>query len=288
MSKKKANIVALRDYSTIFSRSVFTEILKFDDFSHLDWLLSQYKNLNGKTYLNSIQKAYTSMAKEYRCEYIYKNELLKSLLKQYGKEDTAFFSEFRVGNSIADIVMFNGESKAFEIKTEYDSNRRLNKQIADYKKIFDKCFLVIPEEKYSEYLSCVDDATGIILMSRENGRVFLNEVKCAKQNPIFDTEILMSCLRISEYQDIAKYTGATLDNVSYYNLFSVCRKHIATINAEELRYYFLREMKKRKNNTRWLTDYPLPLLQVMLSLNLPENKALLLLNKLNMNPNKMV
>lgn len=30
--------------------------------------------------------------------------------------------------------MFNGESKAFEIKTEYDTPRRLDKQMDDYKR----------------------------------------------------------------------------------------------------------------------------------------------------------
>ena len=64
--------------------------------------------------------------------------------------------------------MFNGESKAFEIKTEYDTPRRLDKQMEDYKRFFDKCYLVVPEDRLEEYYNIVEPTTGIITMSRDN------------------------------------------------------------------------------------------------------------------------
>ena len=77
-------------------------------------------------YSDLLKKSYSVISKYYRCEYVYKNELIKLLLKKYGTRNSVYFNEFRVGNSIADMVMFNGESKAFEIKTEYDTPRRLS------------------------------------------------------------------------------------------------------------------------------------------------------------------
>ena len=115
----------LRDCSSAFSRSAFTDVLSYDDYSHFDWIYSYY-NFKCDTYLGLIKRAYSIIAKGYRCEYVYKNELLTQLLKVYGVKNTAYYSEFRVGESIADMAMFNGESKAFEIKTEYDSPRRLD------------------------------------------------------------------------------------------------------------------------------------------------------------------
>lgn len=121
------HMVRLRDFSTAFSRSAFTDVLLFDDFSRFDWLRAQYR-LRSKTYAGLIRGAYAAISKDYRCEYVYKNELVNLLLRRYGTRSTVYFSEFRVGSSIADMVMFNGESKVFEIKTEYDSPRRLDRQ----------------------------------------------------------------------------------------------------------------------------------------------------------------
>ena len=129
--------VRLRDMSSVFSRNVFVNVLKFDDYTRFNWLIYRYKNLKCTTYLDLIKKSYSIISKYYACEYVYKNELIRLLLKKYGTKDTAYFSEFRVGGSVADMVMFNGESKAFEIKTEYDNLRRLNKQMGDYGRFFE-------------------------------------------------------------------------------------------------------------------------------------------------------
>lgn len=41
--------------------------------------------------------------------------------------------ELNTGTSRADICMFNGKSMVFEIKTEYDTFTRLDRQLSDYK-----------------------------------------------------------------------------------------------------------------------------------------------------------
>ena len=220
-----------------------------------------------------IKKTYSTISKHYRCEYVYKNELIKLLLKEYGTRDTVYFSEFRVGNSIADMVMFNGESKAFEIKTEYDTPRRLDKQMEDYKRFFDKCYIVVPESKLDEYRTIVESTTGIISMKRDNGRIILYEVRQAQQNRRFDPDALMSCLRISEYTNITLSLGVSVDGIAGYDMFNFCYDVISNADSNLVKKLFLREVKKRKNNTSFLRKYPPVIRQMMLSLNLPEDKA---------------
>lgn len=48
------DMVRLRDLSTAFSRSVLTDVLMFDDYSHLNWLHSKYR-LRSKTYVGLIK-----------------------------------------------------------------------------------------------------------------------------------------------------------------------------------------------------------------------------------------
>lgn len=287
MINANEELVKLRDFSSAFSRSAFIDVLKFNDYSHFNWLVSKYDILiRCATYSDLLKKSYSVISKYYRCEYVYKNELIKLLLKKYGTRNSVYFNEFRVGNSIADMVMFNGESKAFEIKTEYDTPRRLDKQMDDYKRFFDKCYIIVPENKVDEYRDIVESTTGIIAMSHKNGSIILKEVRHAEQNERFDFEALMSCLRTEEYKNIVLSLGESLEGVAGYDMYKYCYRVISKENPNKLRELFLREIKKRKNNTALLRKYPMSIRQMMLSLNLPQDKANKLLEQLNININQ--
>lgn len=278
-------LIRLRDLSSVFSRSAFVDILNYNDYSHFNWLMSRYNTLKCVTYFDLVKKTYSLISKYYRCEYVYKNELIKLLLKKYGTRSSVYFSEFRVGNSIADMVMFNGESKAFEIKTEYDTPRRLDKQMETYKRFFDKCYIVIPESKLEEYNNIIESTIGIIIMSRYKGRIVLKNVRAAHQNEYFESDALMSCLRTDEYKNIVSSLGVSLDGVAGYDVYRFCSSVISRADPKQLRKLFLREVKKRKNNTILLRKYPMSVRQMMLSLNLSKDKANKLLEQLNVNIN---
>ena len=286
MINSNEELIRLRDFSSAFSRSAFIDVLNFNDYSHFNWLVSKYDILRCATYSDLLKKSYSVISKYYRCEYVYKNELIKLLLKKYGTRNSVYFNEFRVGNSIADMVMFNGESKAFEIKTEYDTPRRLDKQMDDYKRFFDKCYIIVPEDKVDEYRDIVESTTGIIAMSRNNGRIILKEIRHAEQNDRFEFEALMSCLRTEEYKNIVLSLGESLEGIAGYDMYKYCYQVISKANPNELRELFLREIKKRKNNTAQLRKYPMSIRQMMLSLNLPQDKANKLLEQLNININQ--
>lgn len=286
MINANEELIRLRDFSSAFSRSAFIDVLNFNDYSHFNWLVSKYDILRCATYSDLLKKSYSVISKYYRCEYVYKNELIKLLLKKYGTRNSVYFNEFRVGNSIADMVMFNGESKSFEIKTEYDTPRRLDKQMDDYKRFFDKCYIIVPEDKVDEYRDIVESTTGIIAMSRNNGRIILKEIRHAEQNERFEFEALMSCLRTEEYKNIVLSLGESLEGIAGYDMYKYCYQVISKANPNELRELFLREIKKRKNNTALLRKYPMSIRQMMLSLNLPQDKANKLLEQLNININQ--
>ena len=104
-------MVRLRDYSSAFSRNAIHDVIKYHDYSHFNWIYQQY-NIKCRgtetSYFELLKKLYSSIAKDYRCEYVYKNELIKYLISQYGTKTTTAYNEFHVGNSIVDIALFNG------------------------------------------------------------------------------------------------------------------------------------------------------------------------------------
>lgn len=274
----------LRSYSSIFSRSVFSDIIEYDDYTRLNTIFSRYdsKKEYFSTYFDYIKYIYRIIAKEYRCEYIYKNEIInKLLISKYGTKNTIAINEFRVQNSIVDFALFNGESKAFEIKTEYDTKKRLKRQIKDYSKLFQKCYIVVPEELYQEYDECVPENIGIIVLVRERGRIRLDEKKKAIINANIDTNVLMRSVRAGEYRNIVMEYYGELPNVSCFEMFDKCQELISNIPQQKLHTLFLNEIKKRTNNTQLLKSFPAEIRQMCLSMNLNQRQSESLLKKLN-------
>ena len=109
----------LRSYSSIFSRSVFSDIIEYDDYTRLNILLERYNNSQKhfQTYLDYIKYAYHTIARKYRCEYVYKNEIIsKLLIRKYGTKNTIALNEFRVRNSIVDFALFNWNAFSCGVK----------------------------------------------------------------------------------------------------------------------------------------------------------------------------
>ena len=285
MNKTTPNVQSerLRSYSSVFTRKVFSDIINYNDFSHLNWLYSTYDQYQKgiESYFDYLLYLYKHIARFYRCEYVYKNEIINQLLlKTYGTKNTIAFNEFRVGNSIVDFAMMNGESKAFEIKTQFDSSRRLSKQMDDYKKVFNKCYIVVASEDLDYYESLVDPTTGIIELYYDRGRIKLNEYRHAIMNSELDSDILMGCLRTQEYKDIVLSFDGYLPDVSEYEMYNACKARIMQIPSLRLNELFLYEIKKRKNATSKLKEVPKELRQICLSLNLSEKERLELSNQL--------
>ena len=252
MNKTTTNVLVerLRSYSSVFSRKVFSDIINYSDFSHLNWLYTTYdQSLKGiESYYDYILYLYKFIAKYYRCEYIYKNEIINQLLlKSYGTKNTIAFNEFKIGNSIVDFAMMNGESKAFEIKTQLDTSRRLFKQMEDYKKVFNKCYIVVASEDIGYYESLIEPTTGIIELYYDRGRIKINEYRQAFTNSELDSDILMGCLRAQEYKNIVYSYDGILPNVCDYEMYDACKKRIKQIPSTKLNDLFLYEIKKRRN-----------------------------------------
>lgn len=270
-----SNINKLRSYSSIFSSTSFNKLLKFDDYSFIDSKIEQYdQNMIGKTiitYYDYIRYVYNSLRKQYKNEYIYKNTIINELLiKGYGVKDSVLINEFRVSNSIADIVMFNGTSKAFEIKTELDTDKRLVNQLSDYSKIFKESYIVTHESLIDKYLKAADSQYGVISLVETSRSLKLEEIRPARIDISIDSSVLMKSLRADEYKNIVKSHFGELPIMNSFNMYDICNELMTQIPDHELNDLFIDQLKKRKTNTLQLKTYYKELRQISLSMNLNE------------------
>jgi hypothetical protein len=273
----------LRSYSSVFSRTVFSDLIKYNCIDKFQEVFLSYdaKAIKTKTIEAYLAHIYRSLSKHYRCEYIYKNEIINSLLlKKFGTAKTIAFNEFKVGNSIADMVMFNGESKAFEIKTEFDTKKRLFGQICDYTRLFQKCYVVVPEEKVQSFEDCVGPNIGIIALKYLKRHIELHEYREAVANQSIDAELVMRSLRTEEYKHLVSTYFDRLPDVSSFDMFDVCMELIKKIPDRDLQILYLKEIEGRKTCTQYLKDIPSAARQMCLSMNLNKKNAFILTEKL--------
>ena len=275
----------MRSYSSVFSSTYFSKLIQNDDYSFINSNIKKYDlaqvGIKFNTYHDYISYIYKELKSKYRNEYIYKNTFINELLlDKYGVKNTVAINEFRVGNSIADIVMFNGTSKAFEIKTELDSNKRLSNQLLDYKKIFKHNYIITHEALADKYLK-YDESVGIIILVERNKSLKMKEIRASVENSEICPNTIIRSIRTSEYKDIIKNYYGKLPEMNSFNMFSKCEELIAEIPLDELNRLFINQLKLRKSNTLKIATFQKELRQMGLAMNINEKVHAQLLVKLN-------
>ena len=134
------NAIANNDFSSI-------EKLKIDE------IAEKFDAIN---YLDLYERSYSFLEKNYKNEYIYKNMIARKILMgRHSLKSSVLLSEFRVGTNKADLVLINGCSTCYEIKTEYDSLIRLEDQLSSYTKLFNKVFVVCASKMITDVLHLI-------------------------------------------------------------------------------------------------------------------------------------
>lgn len=233
---------------------------------------------NALSYHDLYHKAYIDLSKNYRNEYIYKNLIAqKFFLGRHSLDSSILLSEFRVGTNKADLVLLNGCSTCYEIKTEYDSLIRLQDQLASYLKIFDKVNVVCSKKMIEDVIHLAPLEVGIIELTNRNTLKVIREPIETNQ---LDIELMMKSLRKEEYQAIAEELYKLKIDVPNTRLFELCKKIIKNYDPETVRKSFLITLKNsRKNNAKAINSLPFFLTNALISYKFDQNKIKTLIRK---------
>jgi hypothetical protein len=196
----------LSQLSKVFSPALFDSIVKSEN--------KKYKALSScivksgfidsckdKTLSNVLDHLYYFLNDHYRCEYLYKNVIANQILIQrHNYKEAVMLNEFRANSSLADVVIVNGTSSVYEIKTELDSFDRLPSQLKNYNKIFDNIYVVTHQNNVKTLRKIVDPHIGIITLSKD---LSLRTIRKAKSNKnSVDSVSIFNSLRKSEYLSV--------------------------------------------------------------------------------------
>ncbi|WP_434766648.1 sce7726 family protein [Pseudomonas triticicola] len=106
----------------------------------------------------------------------------------------------------ADLVLANGTLQAFEIKSDFDSLKRLDGQLETFNSRFEKVTVVCAPKFTTEVLSKVSNDTEVLEVSTNNNLISFKVIQRGKTCIIKDKRVLLSFLLKKEIQSLLKHT----------------------------------------------------------------------------------
>ncbi|OIN56314.1 sce7726 family protein [Arsenicibacter rosenii] len=202
-----------------------------------------------------LSEIYNHLAKNYRSEYIYKNTIANELLiNKHHISEAKLFTEFSAVQSQLDVLIVNGTTTAYEIKTELDNLERLPVQLQSYQSMFDKVYVVTHERNIEKIKGIVDDAVGILVLSGNNN--IETERDAISNIHRFNIENIFSALRKNEYIDIVNTHFGYTPQVPNTKIFTECLSLFKELSTDQVQTYFINALR-----TRQLCQYQINLIE---------------------------
>lgn len=138
-----------------------------------------------------------------RDDYVYRSAITqKVLLGRHSLSTATLLNEVRAGSCKADVVVLNGTSTAYEIKSERDSLARLENQIENYRRVFASVNVVVSSSHLHEVLEATPEDVGVITLS---GRFrFQTEREAQNQPERTSALMILEILRVEEAVSILR------------------------------------------------------------------------------------
>jgi hypothetical protein len=236
----------------MFTRPVFAAIANTGDWQRgLDFLVRCQVLRPGprQSVAGLFESAWKQLRSSYRNEYVYKSELANRIIfGRHSPRTSALHVELPVGRSIVDIAVFNGTSAAYEVKTEFDSARRLQTQTADYLRVFDEVFVVTHPAAAAAYADLVDSRVGVLALNLRGSFSVFREAQSNSNNVAVPT--IFRCLRRSEYVEIAE--AMHHEPLHYPNglIARRCEEEFNKLTPGEAHRLFVDAMRRRKTDSK--------------------------------------
>jgi len=233
------------EIAKVFNRKTFEDLLQ-GDFTYLQEIQVKYFNKDIVTVGQLYDEAYDLLLKKYKNEYIFKNEITKKIvIGKHRLADISIFNEFKIWNKYLDLLVVNGCITAYEIKTEFDTYKRLDSQMYVYQQVFEYVNLVLPERNFNNFLcEQLPSSVGVIVLTDKNT---LSVRKVATSNlESLSQEMIFSCLRKREYEEFIIQAFGSLPHVKPVYMRSACLELFKNCNKVELNNFFILTLKKRK------------------------------------------
>jgi hypothetical protein len=229
----------LRDFSKEARSPQFTRLLRHTRLSaHMP---------HGATVGTALDEAFNLLSKsKFRDDYVYRSAITeKILLGRHNLNTATLLNEVRAGSCKADVVVLNGTSTAYEIKSERDSLTRLKNQIENYRRVFAAVNVVVGKSHLSGVLEIAGEDVGVITLSE---RYTFQTVRAPQNHPerVIPTMIL-DILRLDEATAILSCLGHEIPNVPNTKIRSELRRIFAKLEPMAVHNEMVKTLKASRS-----------------------------------------
>lgn len=228
-------------------------------------------------------QVYKIMFRSYRNEYVYKNAIAQKLLMGvHSLNTTSMLTEFRTGLCKADVVLLNGNSTVYEIKSAYDDIERLTRQIAAYRQLFDNINVITADSQLGKVQETVGDDIGLmVLTDRGNIRTIQKPVSLKEK---VQPSVIFDSLRKNEYEWIIRKRFGSVPKVPNTRAYQECRELFCSLSPTVAHNEMVTVLKTRGKSRRlqeFFTAVPNSLKAASLTCKLGTGQQLQFLRVLN-------
>ena len=205
-----------------------------------------------------------------RDDYVFRSALTQKLvLGRHSLRTTAVMHELRVGSSKVDMVVVNGGSTAFEIKSDRDTLARLLRQIEDYRRAFTSVVVVASAPNAAVAEGMLPPNVGVMSLS---DRYTLRTLRPAVPDSSHLSSVAMiDVLRRHEAVAVVRALGVeppVLANTQVRSYLTECAKSLSAREVHAAMVNVLRRTRSQSELAEELLGFPPSLRAAMLSLGL--------------------
>lgn len=226
--------IAQKGYSTLFRRLLYESGLE-SSFNDDDTLRELFDEAFGILQIEGN-----------RHEYIYKNAITqKILLGKHSLKTSCMLSEFRAGKCKADVVILNGTSTVYEIKSERDKLDRLENQLYEYLRIFDQVQVITCENHVSTLERTIPKEVGIQILTN---RFTISDYRLATSNKAnICPEQIFESLQRREYLAILDKYGIIVPEVPNTRIHSIAKQLFNSLTPQQAHEGMVEVLKKTRS-----------------------------------------
>jgi len=220
---KRSQLQAL---SGVFSTGVLSSIMATGQSRKLAELMSLWGLVPDfdieQSLADFFDRVFDILSRDYRIEYVYKNAIItKIVLGRHSLNSAKPLTEFRVGSCKADVVILNGTSTAYEIKTDFDRLDRVIDQMTEYSCVFDRVYLVTGTKYLKQALLIAPIGVGVIELTN---RFTLKVCRVAQSNRAnVRPQVLFDSLRKDEYTSVIRRAYGYVPVVPNTRMYNACK-----------------------------------------------------------------
>lgn len=200
--------VEVERMATTFSTAVFRALSRAElsaPLARLSFIAHAHDATPEMTLGDAFDSAFARLSAEYRNEYFFKTQLIsKVIFGRHSPRTAAALLELPMGGSCADLVIVNGTSTVYEIKTDLDDFSRLDGQIRSYSTRAEHVNVVVSDTRAAAAERHLPDRIGVLAFT-DRGRMQTVRPSVSQLDAL-NVDHLYQLLRIGEARAILKRT----------------------------------------------------------------------------------